>query len=197
MKAALLLDSLLEKNNGIIKTSQVIDAGISKPAFYGYIKEKNLSKAGNGIYYNSDSWADILYFIHLKCRQAVFSHETALYLHDLTDREPLNYSITVKTGYNPTNLKKEGIKVYTVKKELHGIGQTFIATNFNNTVPVYNLERTVCDIIRSRNVIDFQIFQDTLKNYARRRDKNLSLLMEYASLFKVKNILQRYLRVLL
>ena len=35
-------------------------------------------------------------------RRQLFSHETALFFHDLTDREPLAYSITVKTGYNPT-----------------------------------------------------------------------------------------------
>ena len=42
---------------------------------------------------------------------------------------------------------------------------TLIKTNFNNDVPVYDLERTVCDIIRSRNSMDYQVFQDTLKNY--------------------------------
>ena len=49
--------------------------------------------------------------LHLRCPQAIFSHETALFFHDLTDREPLAYSITVKTGYNPIWLKHEGFQV--------------------------------------------------------------------------------------
>ena len=57
-----------------------------------------------------------MYLVHLRCKQAVFSHETALFFHDLTDREPLVYEITVKTGYNPSKLKEDGIKVYTIKK---------------------------------------------------------------------------------
>ena len=197
MKTTLALNNLINSSNGTIKTSQAVKAGISKPAFYEYVKRNNLVKASNGIYHQQHAWADSLYFIHLRCKQAVFSHETALYLHDITDREPLNYSVTVRTGYNPTNLKKSGIKVYTVKNELHSIGLSLIKTNFNNTVPVYNLERTVCDIVRSRNSIDYQVFQDTLKNYVKRRDKNLKLLMEYAELFRVKNILKKYLEVLL
>lgn len=197
MKAEIILDNLLNSGNGIIKTSQVVKAGISKPVFYEYIMRNNLVKEDNGIYYQQDAWADHLYFIHLRCKQAVFSHETALYLHDLTDREPLNYSLTVRTGYNPTNLKKDGMKVYTIKNELHNIGLTNIKTNFNNIVPVYNLERTVCDIVRSRNSVDYQVFQETLKNYLARRDKNLQLLMEYAALFRVKNILKKYLEVLI
>jgi len=50
-------------------------------------------------------------------RQAVFSHETALFFHDLTDRESSPYSITVKTGDNPSKLRAEGIRVYTIKKD--------------------------------------------------------------------------------
>ena len=46
-----------------------------------------------------------MYLLHLRCSQAVFSHETALFFHDLTDREPLKYTITVRTGYNPSRLQ--------------------------------------------------------------------------------------------
>ena len=60
---------------------------------------------------------DAMYLLHLRCPQAVFSHETALFFHNLTDREPLAYSITVKTGYNPTRLKSEGVQVFTIKAE--------------------------------------------------------------------------------
>ena len=53
-----------------------------------------------------------MYLLHLRCAQAVFFHESALFFHDLTDREPSPYSITVKTGYNPASLQADGIKVY-------------------------------------------------------------------------------------
>lgn len=105
MTTAQALKIFLDKNNGIIKSSQAHKIGISKPAFYEYVKQNNLVKAANGIYHEQNAWADLLYFNHLRFKQAIFSHETALYLHDLTNREPLNYSVTVKTGYNPTHLK--------------------------------------------------------------------------------------------
>ena len=62
-----------------------------------------------------------MYLIHLRFEQAVFSHETALFFHDLTDREPTEYTVTVKTGYNPTRLKAEGLQVFTIKAELHDV----------------------------------------------------------------------------
>ena len=32
------------------------------------------------------------------------------------------YTITVRTGYNPSRLQEDGFQVYTVKKDLHEIG---------------------------------------------------------------------------
>ena len=111
----------------------------------------------------------------------------ALFFHDLTDREPNPYSITVKTGYNPASLQADGIKVYTIKKELHDVGIITMNTPFGNPVPVYDMERTICDLIRSRSGIEMQTFQDALKQYAKRKDKDLRKLMRYAQMFRVEN----------
>ncbi|MCD7920972.1 MAG: type IV toxin-antitoxin system AbiEi family antitoxin domain-containing protein [Clostridiales bacterium] len=192
-----LLDTALEKYNGILRTSQVVDMGISKPVFYDYVKLKELRQAAHGIYVSDDSWTDTLYLLHLRYGQLVFSHETALFFHDLTDREPFPYSATVKRGYNASGLKGEGVSVYTVKKELHGIGVTSLKTSFGHSVPVYDMERTICDLVRSRNHIEIQTYQDALKQYARRKDKNLRDLMNYAQMFRVEKILRQYLDVLL
>lgn len=158
------LDKLIADHDGIVQTSQVVAEGISKSVFYDYIKEKKLEQVAHGVYASADAWIDTLHLIHLRCKQAVFSHETALFLHDLTDREPAPYSITVKTGYNPYRLKADGVQVYTVKSELHGVGRTTAQTYFGHTVPVYDMERTICDLIRSRKGIEIQTFQDAIKD---------------------------------
>ena len=152
------LDQLMERQDGMLRTGQALAAGISKPVFYQFVQSRGLEQAAHGIYLSKDAWVDAMYLLHLRCPQAVFSHETALFFHDLTDREPLAYSITVKTGYNPTRLKSEGVQVFTIK---------------------------------------MQTFQDALKAYARRKDKDLRTLVRYAKLFRVEKILRQYLEVLL
>lgn len=189
--------NLIISNNGIIQTSQITKLGISKPVLYQYMKENDMEQIAHGVYATKDAWIDTMYLLHLRCEQAVFSHETALFLHDLTDREPMEYEITVKTGYNPSKLKEDGIKVYTVKKELHGEGIVMMQTSFGNLVPVYNMERTICDIIRNRNNTEIQTLQTALKQYVKRKDKDLRLLMQYAVNFRVDKILRQYLEVLL
>ena len=173
MKRYEQLDKLIADHDGIVQTSQVVAEGISKPVFYNYIKAKKLEQVAHGVYASADAWTDSLYLIHIRSKQAIFSHETALFLHDLTVREPAPYSITVKTGYNPTRLKVNGVQVYTVKPEIHAIGRTTVQTPFGRWVPVYDMERTICDLIRSRNRIEIQTSQDAIKQYVRRKDKNL------------------------
>ena len=72
-----------------------------------------------------------------------------------------------------------------------------VKDNYGNQVPMYNLERTIIDLFRSRNSIEINEFVTVLKSYARRRDKNMHFLMEYAELFNVENIVRQYMEVLL
>ena len=192
-----LLNQLIKEHGGTIQTFQVLEAGISKPVFYAYVKEKGLEQAAHGVYVSTDAWTDAMYLLHLRCKQAVFSHETALFFHDLTDREPIRYTVTVRTGYNPSRLQENGIQVYTIKRELHEIGVITAKAPFGHTVPVYDMERTICDLLRSRSRMEIQVFQDALKQYVRRKDKNLRTLMQYATMFHVEKILRQYLEVLL
>ncbi len=191
------LNQLIKEHGGTIQTFQVLEAGISKPVFYAYVREKGLEQAAHGVYVSPDAWTDAMYLLHLRCEQAVFSHETALFFHDLTDREPIWYSVTVRTGYNPSRLQEDGIQVYTVKKALHEVGIITAKTPFGHTVPVYDMERTICDLLRSRSRMEIQVFQDALKQYVRRKDKNLRTLMQYAAMFHVEKMLRQYLEVLL
>lgn len=191
------LNQLIKKHGGTIQTFQVLEAGISKPVFYAYVKEKGLEQAAHGVYVSPDTWTDAMYLLHLQYKQAIFSHETALFFHDLTDREPIRYSVTVRTGYNPSRLREDGVQVYTIKKELHEVGVITAKTPFGHTVLVYDMERTICDLLRSRSRIEIQVFQNALKQYVRRKDKNLRTLMQYATMFHVEKLLQQYLEVLL
>ena len=72
-----------------------------------------------------------------------------------------------------------------------------MTTSFGHTVPVYDMERTIFDLIRSRSSVEKQTFQDAMKGYARRKDKNLRRLMQYAAALRVETKLRQYLEVLL
>lgn len=172
--------------------------GISKSQFYKYVYENKLEQIAHGIYALENKWIDELYILHIRCPNAIFSHDEALYYHGLTDREPQMYTMTVYTGYNAHRLKANGnCKVYTVKKELLEVGKIIVTDNCGNKIPIYDLERTVCDMVRSRSSIEIQDFNAAMKTYASKKEKDLNRLMKYAELFRVHNIIRKYMEVLL
>lgn len=95
----------------------------------------------------------------------IFSHETDLYLHGLSDRESVQPVVTVKRGYNASHLKAESIKVYTVIPEWFEIGQQEIQTSSGNTVRAYDRERCICDILREKKRMNIQVFRTALNTY--------------------------------
>lgn len=191
------LKKILEKNEGWVTLKEAKEQGISRHDFYSYAEQMSLERTGHGVYTVADVWPDAMYLIHLRSSQIIFSHESALYLHDMTDREPFRHSVTVKTGYNPHRLKEDGIQVYTIKKELHELGASQLDTPYGHKVPVYDQERTICDMVRSRKNLDRQIFLDAMKAYGKNPDKNLRNLMIYAEALRISAVLKPYLEVLL
>jgi predicted transcriptional regulator of viral defense system len=187
----------LEQNNGTLTTAQANKVGVSNERLRLLVKNGMLERISFGIYTTPDEFVDKMYAAQLRRSKAIYSHETALFLHDLTDRDPINYTVTVPTGYNATKLRDESFIVFTIKRELHEVGVTRLTTMFGNTIVAYDLERTICDCLRSRNQMDIAVLTDAVKRYARRKDKNLNTLMRMAKMFQVEKPLRSYLEVLL
>lgn len=197
MKYSEKLHALINEHKGIILTKQITQAGIPRTYISEMIKNGVLERLDRGAYMTKDSFDDEMYRLQVKYASVVFSHDTALFLHDLTDRDPLKYSVTVPAGYNSQNIKALGVKVFSIKKELYNLGLASGRTIFGREVRCYDMERTICDILRSRNQMDIAIVTDAIKRYAKRKNKNLPQLMRYAEYFGVSKLLRRYMEVLL
>ena len=191
------LQSVLNQNGGILTTAQANEVGVSNERLRLLVHSGDLERVTTGIYVLPDEFTDKMFIVQLRRPKVIYSHETALFLHELTDRDPISYMVTVPTGYNPTRLREDGFTVFTIKRELHEIGVTKLTTMFGNSVTVYDLERTICDCLRSRNNLDIAVVTDALKRYAKRKDKNLNQLMQMAETFKVTKLLRGYLEALL
>ncbi|HAX51970.1 type IV toxin-antitoxin system AbiEi family antitoxin domain-containing protein [Proteiniphilum sp. UBA7639] len=191
------LQSLLKQNGGVLQTREVARAGIPNIYLAKYVKQGKLERISHGIYLSPDVLEDKMFVLQNRRKRIVFSHDTALYLHDLTDRDPLTYTVTVPTGYNTKNLMLDGLTVFSIKMDLYRVGICTMKTSFGRPIQTYNMERTICDMVRSRNRMDSALLPNALKQYIRRKDKKIFLLMRYSRLFHIESILRPYLEVLL
>lgn len=197
MKKKEKLDYMLYEKNGILLTVDVIEAGISKTYLMEYAKKMGLERVAKGIYSSPDTWVDPYYLLQTRYPQIIFSHETALYLLGMAEREPMQFTVTAKAGYHAKSMEEQNIKVYRVKKELLELGIVNLESPDGHLVKVYNAERTVCDLLRSRSNVEIQDLQSAIKEYVRNKEKNLPQLMRYAKEFRVEKILRPYLEALL
>ncbi len=191
------LEALLDENEGLLMTKDIVEAGISNQLLSKYVKKGYIERVAQGVYLSRDAFEDDMYVLQVRSRKAIFSHETALYMHDLTDRDPLQYTLTLPSGYNATKFKDKGVYVHFIKSDLLNLGVSDGKTPFGRTIRVYNKERTICDIVRNRNVIDPAILNEAVRRYLSAKEKNIPKLMKYAEEFRVEKLIRQYVEVLI
>ncbi|HHT47507.1 MAG TPA: abortive phage infection protein [Firmicutes bacterium] len=191
------LQELINEKDGLLLAKDADEENIPRQYLALFVKENKLERVSNGVYLTPDTFDDEMYRLQAKNQRIIYSHETALYLHDLTDRDPIRWTVTVPYGYNASHLRKEGVRVYTVKKDLYLMGVTEAKTVHGRQIKTYNRERTICDIVRNRNNMDVAILNEAIKRYLGNKEKNISLLMKYAQELEVQNILRKYVEILL
>ena len=197
MTKAEKLSDLAELRNGYLSVTEAQGLGISRTYIQEYISANGFERIARGLYKSPDVWTDYLYIIALKNERAVYSFDTALMLNGLTEREPSDIFVTVSRAYNASHLRSTGIIVNYVRDEWVDLGRTVAKTTYGNEVSVYDMERTICDILRVKDKKDPQMFVYAIKEYAKSANKNLPRLMKYAKVLGVEAELRRYMEVLL
>ena len=197
MSGASKLDDLLKSSKGVITAKFADVHGVHREYLSEFVRQGKLERIAHGIYITPEVWEDKMLILQLRKDKMVYSHETALSLHDLTDRDLVAYCVTVPAGYHTSKLNQEGLIVHTVKKELLDLGICIKQTVFGNDVRTYNMERSICDILRDRNNQGTTVVTEALKRYVRKQDKDLDQLMKYAGFLRVEKILRSYLEMLL
>ncbi len=187
----------MKLNNNIITTKRAIELGFSKALLPKYEKEGLIERVRQGIYILPEAVHDDMYTLMLRSENIIFSHESALFLLELTDRTPFEHSVTIPSDTSlPESISRE-CKCYYIHPKLHRLGMIYAKTTFGNQVRCYNAERSICDLLRSRNRMDEETVISSLKKYAVWKDKNINRLSEYALTFHIEKKLKSYLEVLL
>lgn len=191
------LSAITKAYGGIIETKIAAQRGISKAMLYKLCKENKINRIMKDQYTLPDDIQDKPLAISNRSDKIVFPHETALFLHGISDRTPFEHKVTAPSDCVPPTAIKSECKVYYVKPELFELGKTMLKKPAGNEVSAYDLERTICDVISSSNKLGTETFCAALKLYAPYPKKDLNKLNSYAKKMRVYNVLHRFLEVLL
>ncbi|OFO63033.1 abortive infection protein [Peptoniphilus sp. HMSC075B08] len=187
---------IIKQNNGIITAKEVSYNKIDSWYLTNMVQKGELERVARGVYFDSNfENYDELYFFQLQNKACIYSYQTALYLHKLTDRLPFTNEVTVKQGYNAWRIKDYTI-VHQVKKEWYEFGKTEIKTDMGNPVYAYDMERTICDLVRDRKNQDTEIFSKAWNLYIKKNSKNIWKLRKYAKEFGIAQQIEEILEVI-
>ena len=173
--------------NGYLTTKDVNDNNI--PRFYltKLIKEGKIERVSRGVYIKKNELVDEFVILQSKSKNAIYSNTTALYLHGFSNRIPIKYDITINSGYNGSLQKEKNVNLFYTKKELLGLGVMNYKLDSGNIIRVYDLDKTICDIIKNKRKIDAEIFNKTIREYFYSKKKNTLKLYEYAKKMNIYN----------
>ena len=145
------IENFIEEYNGYLITSLVCSEDISKTYIAKYIKEHDMEKVSRGLYIMDDVWPDELFILQQRNSAIIYSGETALYLHGLTDREYSSVCVTVPQGYNASHLKDNdfNVSVKYAAPDLYKILLMFVKQIFEDFENLENkkesnLNKTCC-----------------------------------------------------
>lgn len=180
-----IIQKLMEINNGYITTKELKDLGISRNYLSIMTKKNMIEKVAKGIYIDNTKIEDVYYALSASTPKVIYSHMTALYFHNLSIKAPDNsFDITITRKYNSIKLKKHN--VFYVDDKFYNVGIMEVITPQGNKVKAYDVERCICDIIRSKKRMDIEHVKYAVKEYLKRKGNNLIKLSKYAEMFGIK-----------
>lgn len=190
-----IIQSLMSINNGYITSKELSNIGIHRMYLNLMVKRGLIERVGNGIYLDSSKIKDTYYILNVELPNIIYSHMTALYFHGLSIKAPNNdYDLTVINNYYNYKLNKHN--VFYVNKEVYELGLTEVETPLGNKVRCYDIERCICDIIRTKNRMDIEHVKYSVRQYIKRKDKDFIKLSKYADKLGNKDEIMNFISMI-
>jgi len=189
--------TLLNQRGGYLAVKEAREHGIDNKTLQRMAAKSVIERAAHGLYVSIDILPDPFFVAQYRCPKGIFSHETALFLHGLSDRDPLRLMMTIPAGWNSKMLPDDRIKFFYNNQEKLRYGICETETPSGIKVKVYDIERTLCDCIKKADKLDRDLVITALKRYVKDKKSDTAKLLEYASFFNIRDIIYRYLEVLI
>ncbi|MBC3804267.1 hypothetical protein GH808_07450 [Acetobacterium fimetarium] len=188
---------LLNNDKTIYTRQELLDSGISDTLIRILIHDGILVRLQQGLYTSQKIEIDTEYILQLQYSKCIISHESALYHLGYSERIPEKIAITVPQHFGTSRLNNKNLKIRYCTPELIFYGITEMESIYGNTIKIYNLERTICDVIRHYKSIDIEIANKAIQKYYTNNKKKLSVLMLYAKKMGVADKIQSRLEILI
>lgn len=155
------------------------------------LKNKEITKIKPGLYSKGEAMFEAPE-IFVQRQDTVLTLQSAFYYHGVTDYIP--ESIVVATPRNAYPIKHPSVKQIFMSEKYHSIGVKEVLQD-DLKVRVYDLERSLIELIRYEKKVSFEEYFHVLRNFRMKKDAvDFNTLLSYASQFKSAKKIQRVIQ---
>ena len=192
------IENIVKTNNGYVTRKDVDRNRIPSIYLSRYVKKHNLIQVVRGFYAREDWIVDPYLIFQYTYPQFIYSFNSAIYLHGLGDVLPNYLEVTGPFNYRPMSKNRDDVMTHTdTVDESYNLGIIDIKTSLGNVVRAYDKEKTICDLIKHKDKIEFEVYVKALTRYARSKDKDINKLMRYAQIMKIENKVRDQMEVII
>ena len=198
------LKELFLNNGGILTTKGLNEEGITSYIINKLLVENKITRFTRGNYSYNEIYLHDYEIISSLFPEAIIYLESALLLHEYTERIPNEWKIAVGRNMkrNKYDIDYPKINAHYVEEDILEIGVIEIETyldeeNHNSKVvtKIYDKDKTICDVIKHRSKIDKEVFNIAIRNYIKDNGKNLNNLYKYARELNILGVVETYIGV--
>lgn len=183
----------LTKSGGVIRSYELQEPR----AYYNInkeIKSGNVIRIKNGVYILPEELASTMIDVARIVPGGVVCMYSAWDYYGLTTQIPDGFYIAIEKHRKVVVPDIMGIILcyWQEKYCTMGVVETEIA---NHKVKIFCIEKSVCDAIKFRNKIGTEVAIEILKNYLKRKERNISLLMDFAKRMRILSTMRQYIEM--
>ena len=189
----------LPADRHFLAVSDLLSAGFSYYKINKLVAEGKLIKLNNKMYENTAYSGEVSDFsvVSAYAPKGILCMMTAIRYYALTTYLPDSVDIAIERNMKISTMPEwPSINIWYFPEKRYNTGIVRIA-DAAGEYRIYDIEKTVIDILYYRNKVGIEETKEVLRNYLARPDRDLIRLRRYADTLGCKNILGTYLEVLL
>lgn len=190
------IEQLFKRNQGILGAKTLLENGVTYSTINSLLADAVLVKLKRGLYKWAAIETDEMVEVARMVPDGVFCLWSAAFFHELTTTVPTGYHLAIPDDRKATRPDYPPTQLYFWNKTPYTLGVT-TAELAGGWIKVYDLEKTVCDVIRHRKKIGLEVLKEILNNYLQRKDRNLHRLQLYAQELNSFNKINDLIKILI
>ena len=197
--AALSAIMILQPDQHFYSITELLASGLTHYKINRLVDEGRLIKLNNKVYENTSYTGEEsdFAFVSAYAPKGIICMMSAARHYGLTSFLPEGVDIAIERNMKVSTLPDwPQINIWYFPENRYTTGAT-TSSDDACEFSIYNVEKTVVDILYYRNKVGIEETKEVLKNYLRREDRDLVKLHRYADALGCKKILGTYMEVLL